>query len=171
MHCKRCWRTNRAEELTLFSASENSILDSLSSLQSIRVAYCWTLSLSFTRSYSCPCVPMEFLYSDRIDSSTYKTDGLCDGIDLRRHSDPRGEIRGVTRCQKDWSKFIGPLRNYNGTLGDQFSFIGVTIPECLPERREIISYANEFAFLYDGMYIYGFFFFVVFGWKAGNDAS
>ena len=95
---------------------------------------------------------MDFLYSDKIDPSKYKTDGLCDGIDLRRHKDPSAEIRGVTRCQNDWSKFIGPLKNYKATLGP-FSFVGVTIPECLPERREIVSYANEFAFLYDGTYI------------------
>lgn len=97
---------------------------------------------------------MDFPYSDKIDPSRYKTDGLCDGIDLRRHKDPSAEIRGVTRCQNDWSKLIGPLGNYKATLGESFSFIGVTIPESLPERREIISYANEFAFLYDGMYIF-----------------
>jgi hypothetical protein len=30
----------------------------------------------------------------------------------------------------------------------------VTVPECLPERLETISYANEFAFLYDGIHSY-----------------
>jgi hypothetical protein len=43
------------------------------------------------------------------------------------------------------------VKDYQGGLGDPFSFIRVTIPECLPERLEIISYANEYAFLYDGM--------------------
>ena len=94
---------------------------------------------------------MDFLHSDKIDPSKYKTDGLCDGIDLRRHKDPSAEIRGVKRCQNDWSRLVGPLGDYKATLGEPFSFIGVTIPETLPERREIVSYANEFAFLYDGM--------------------
>lgn len=30
--------------------------------------------------------------------------------------------------------------------------MSVTVPECLPERLEVISYANEFAFLHDGQY-------------------
>lgn len=93
---------------------------------------------------------MEFHYSELIDAGTYKTDGLCDGIELRRHKDPMGENIGAIRCQKDWSKLVGPVKNYKGTLGSPFSFIRVTVPESIPERLEIISYANEFAFLYDG---------------------
>lgn len=96
---------------------------------------------------------MDFRHSEKIDPNTYSTDDdLCRGIDLRMHKDPVGEIRGVTRCQNDWSKLVSPARNYRGALGDPFSFIRVTIPECLPERLEIISYADEYAFLYDGMY-------------------
>lgn len=30
-----------------------------------------------------------------------------------------------------------------------YSFISVTIPRCLPKRLKTISYANEFAFLYN----------------------
>ena len=93
---------------------------------------------------------MEFHYSELIRPDTYRTDDLCHGIELRMHKDPMGENRGAIRCQKDWSKLIGPVRNYKGTLGSPFSFIRVTVPESLPERIEIISYANEFAFLYDG---------------------
>ena len=93
---------------------------------------------------------MEFCYSEVISAGSYKTDGLCDGIDLRRHKDPMGEIVGAIRCQKDWAKLVGPAGNYKGTLGTPFSFIRVTVPESRPERLEIISYANEFAFLYDG---------------------
>lgn len=93
---------------------------------------------------------MEFRYSEIVDPGTYETDGLCHGIDLRKHKDPMAENIGAIRCQKDWSRLIGPARNYKGTLGNPFSFIRVTVPECLPERLEIISYANEFAFLYDG---------------------
>ena len=98
---------------------------------------------------------MDFLYSEIMSPDMYRTDGLCNGIDLRRHKDPMGEIRGAIRCQKDWSKLISPVRNYKGALGSPFSIIRVTVPECLPDRLEIISYANEFAFLYDGK-IFGF---------------
>ncbi|KAI4284883.1 MAG: hypothetical protein L6R38_001092 [Xanthoria sp. 2 TBL-2021] len=93
---------------------------------------------------------MDFHYSDIVRADTYNTDGLCAGIALRRHKDPIGEVAGALRCQSRWRVLVGPLTNYHGTLGHRFSFIRVTIPECLPERLEIVSFANEFAFLYDG---------------------
>ncbi|KAL8948519.1 MAG: hypothetical protein Q9222_005300 [Ikaeria aurantiellina] len=96
---------------------------------------------------------MEFQYSEYIAPTFYETDGLCDGIPLRRHKDPMGEVKGAIRCQKMWSKLIEPVRNYKGTLGDPFSFVRVTIPESLSERLEIISFANEFAFLYDDTFM------------------
>ncbi|TAQ86123.1 hypothetical protein B7494_g5555 [Chlorociboria aeruginascens] len=83
------------------------------------------------------------------DPSTYETFGLCNGIPLRIHNDPLKELHGATRAQEDWSKFVAPVVNYKGGLGAQYSFIRVTVPECLPERLEILSYANESAFLYD----------------------
>jgi fusicocca-2,10(14)-diene synthase len=93
---------------------------------------------------------MDFQYSDVVDPSTYETDGLCDGIPLRIHKDPMGEINGAVRCQKDWSERVSHVANYKGTLGTPFSFIRTSIPETLPDRLEIVSYANEFAFIYDG---------------------
>jgi hypothetical protein len=93
---------------------------------------------------------MNFQYSDVVDPSTYVTDGLCDGIPLRIHKDAMSEIKGAVRCQKDWSEHVNPVANYKGTLGTPFSLIRVAIPESLPERLEIVSYANEFAFIYDG---------------------
>ena len=93
---------------------------------------------------------MEFTQSDIVNPRSYRTDGLCHGIDLRIHKDRMGENRGAIRCQKDWSRLVAPAKDYKGTLGNPFSFIEVTIPETLPERLEILSYANEYAFLYDG---------------------
>jgi fusicocca-2,10(14)-diene synthase len=94
---------------------------------------------------------MELRYSEHIDPKTYETHGLCDGIELRIHKDPYGEIKGALRCQRDWAKLVAPVKQpFWGTLGDPYSFIRVTIPETLPERLEILSYANEFAFIYDG---------------------
>lgn len=93
---------------------------------------------------------MEFTYSSEIDPDAYETHGLADGIPLRMHKDLVSEVQGITRAQKDWSNNISPIEGYNGGIGDPYTFIRVTVPECLPDRLEVISYANEFAFLYDG---------------------
>ncbi|KAF2786945.1 terpenoid synthase [Melanomma pulvis-pyrius CBS 109.77] len=92
---------------------------------------------------------MEFRYSDKLDRATYQTDGLDFNIPLRIHRDPHKEIAGALRAQKDWSEHVGPVVDYSGGLGSSYSFIRATVPECLPGRLEIISYANEYAFLYD----------------------
>jgi hypothetical protein len=93
---------------------------------------------------------MEFIYSDIIDPSTYEAEGLSHGIPLRKHRDATKENIGATRAQRDWAKLVGPMGNYKGSLGADYTFIRVTVPECLPERLEILAYANEYAFLYDG---------------------
>jgi hypothetical protein len=93
---------------------------------------------------------MEYRYSTVVDPSEYVTEGLCEGIPLRAHKNPELEDRGVLRAQEDWRRYVGPLENYKGALGPEYSFMTISIPECLPERLEIISYANEFAFLHDG---------------------
>jgi hypothetical protein len=93
---------------------------------------------------------MDYRYSTVIDSSTYETEGLCDGIPLRLHMFPDLEDVGTFRAQEDWSRFVSPVDNYRGGLGPKYSFMAVSVPECLPDRLEIISYANEFAFLHDG---------------------
>lgn len=93
---------------------------------------------------------MDFKHSNVLAPGTYRDDGLANGIPLRIHKDPFKEIAGTLRAQQDWNKNVSPVKDYQGGLGEQFSFIRVTIPECLPDRLEIISYANEYAFLYDG---------------------
>lgn len=93
---------------------------------------------------------MKLRFSDLIEPSTYETEGLCNGISLRKHKEPFKENSGALRAQEDWIKRVGPLKHYKGGLGPEYSFIQVTVPECLPDRLEILAYANEFAFLYDG---------------------
>ena len=93
---------------------------------------------------------MHFRYSEIIDPSTYHAQGLCDGIPLRMHKEPFKETIGAIRAQRDWARLVGPLRLFKGSLGARYSILGVTVPECLPDRMEIVTYANEFAFLYDG---------------------
>lgn len=93
---------------------------------------------------------MDFQYSSIVEPSTYDLQGLCDGIPLRLHHDADLEDIGALRAQEDWRKHVSPVYNYRGGLGPRFGFMSVSVPECLPERLEIISYANEFAFLHDG---------------------
>lgn len=93
---------------------------------------------------------MEYHHSEEVDQSLYETHGLMNGIPLRIHKDLVKEIQGALRAQRDWNEHVQPIKSYHGSLGDPYSFIRVTVPECLPERLEIISYADEFAFLYDG---------------------
>ncbi len=93
---------------------------------------------------------MKYIHSTLVDPSTYETEGLCEGIALRIHINPDLEEKGVFEAQEDWRKFVGPVENYRGCLGPKHNFTAITVPECLPERLEIISYANEFGFLHDG---------------------
>ncbi|KAI1079135.1 fusicoccadiene synthase [Whalleya microplaca] len=92
---------------------------------------------------------MEFRYSKEINPSVYDTEDLGYGIPLRMHKDRAEEIKGTLRAQNDWTNYVDPVDGYHGGLGDPYSFMCVTVPECLPDRLEVISYANEFAFLYD----------------------
>ena len=93
---------------------------------------------------------MNFRYSKLIERATYKTEGLCNGIALRMHKQSSLEKRGALRAQEDWSKLVGPVGHYHGHLGPRFDFAGVCLPECRPERFEIVSYATEHFFMFDG---------------------
>lgn len=93
-----------------------------------------------------------FVHSEVLDASTYETQQLCVGIEVRKSKYTFLEDRGAIRAQQDWNRLVGPCFEYRGTLGPEHSFMSVTVPECLPERLEVISYANEFAFLHDGQY-------------------
>jgi hypothetical protein len=96
---------------------------------------------------------MEFRYSHLIDPSSYDTQGLCDGIPLRCHRNADIEEVGTIRLRSDWQKYVGPLplSTHGGNLGPVYSLTAVTIPECLPNRLEIVSYIMEFAFLHDDL--------------------
>lgn len=93
---------------------------------------------------------MEYKFSKPIDPLSYETQGLCGNFPLRQHKHSHVEDAAISRAQDDWKRLVGPLSDYRGGLGPRFSFIQVTVPECIPDRLDVISYANEFAFLYDG---------------------
>ena len=94
-------------------------------------------------------------YSCLVDPSEYdgkSLEGLFDGIPLRMHNGWVKHDIGAFRLQEDWSRLVRPLDHYRGGAAAKWSFVPVTVPECIPERLEIISYAFEFGFLQDGMY-------------------
>ncbi|KAL3456546.1 putative geranylgeranyl diphosphate synthase [Aspergillus heterothallicus] len=93
---------------------------------------------------------MEFEFSSVVDPANYKTYGLCDGYDVRCNDNAEAEDIGCLRCQEHWRKSIGPLGAFKGALGNPFNLISLVIPECRPERLEIVAFSNELAFLHDG---------------------
>jgi ophiobolin F synthase len=94
---------------------------------------------------------MEYKYSILLSKNEYHVDGLCDGLPVRKHLAAELEEIGAFRAQADWSRLVGPVKSYKGGLGPRHSFMALSLPECLPDRLLIVSYANEFAFLHDGM--------------------
>jgi hypothetical protein len=89
-------------------------------------------------------------HSKLVDPSTYNDLGLCGGLPLRVHKHAHLADKGARRAQEDWKRLVGPIRNFTGCLSPRFNGIAVAIPECIPERLETVTYANEFAFLHDG---------------------
>ncbi|KAK7743724.1 hypothetical protein SLS62_010455 [Diatrype stigma] len=92
---------------------------------------------------------MEYQYSTILQLPEYETDGLCDGLPVRKHVAEDLEEVGAFKAQEDWRDLVAPISKYRGGLGPKHSFMAVSLPECLPDRFEIVSYANEFAFLHD----------------------
>lgn len=92
-------------------------------------------------------------YSNLVDPSTYNDLGLCSSLPLRVHKFAHLADKGALRAQEDWKRLVGPIRNFTGCLSPRFNGIAVAVPECIPERLEIVTYANEFAFLHDGDYL------------------
>ncbi|KAI0404815.1 terpenoid synthase [Xylaria palmicola] len=92
---------------------------------------------------------MGYQYSNLLHPFEYETEGLCDGLPVRKHVAADLEEIGTFKAQEDWRDLVAPINNYKGGLGPKHSFMSVSMPECLPDRFEIVSYANEFAFLHD----------------------
>lgn len=95
---------------------------------------------------------MDFRYSSILDPSTYTTQGLCDGIQLRLHNDHEVEDLAIIRAQEDWRQNVAPIGLFRGCLHPSTSFVSLCMPECLPERLDIVCYANEFGFLHDDVF-------------------
>jgi len=95
---------------------------------------------------------MEFRFSVPVDPSKVDTQGLCEGIAVRAHRDAVLEDVGIIKVQQDWRDSVAPIGFFKGGLNPLFSFVSFAMPECLPERLEIVSYANEFGFLHDDIF-------------------
>ena len=102
------------------------------------------------RSFSLLSLSMDYRNSSVMKIVVAEVENLCADIPLRISNNPQLEVRGIQRAQDDWRTYFGPLEAFNGAIGDRFNFMAVCLPECLPERLEILSYANEFGFLHDG---------------------
>ena len=99
--------------------------------------------------YSPPRSKMEFQYSTLVPRASYDDESLCTGYTLRIHKDEELVDLGTLRAQEDWSRHVGPVEFYKGSLGAKFNFVSLALPECLPDRIEIIAYINEVIFLHD----------------------
>ncbi|KAK3345873.1 isoprenoid synthase domain-containing protein [Lasiosphaeria hispida] len=97
---------------------------------------------------------MEFRYSSVLDPSIYDTatQGLLDGVQIRVHKGRVLDDLGIIRAQKDWREHVSPLNGYRGCLHPGHSYVTILVPECLPDRLEIMGYATEFAFLQDDVF-------------------
>jgi hypothetical protein len=93
---------------------------------------------------------MNFQFSHALCPSEYETADIYQGITVRRHKTWTNEDVESLRAQDAWKLLVGSTKKFYGNLASLYSFMQLTVPECLPERLEIISYINEFAFLHDG---------------------
>ncbi|KAF2679188.1 hypothetical protein K458DRAFT_394093 [Lentithecium fluviatile CBS 122367] len=73
---------------------------------------------------------MEYQFSKIVDPSLFDSKGLIADIPVRKNLFSEAEY-------------------FKGALDPKYPLMSVDIPECRPERLEIVAYANEFAFLYD----------------------
>ena len=94
---------------------------------------------------------MEYHFSRATKCAEYEESGLCKGIPLLLSKEPILADLGAIKAQEDWRKHIGPLKNYRGGMGPEISYVPAIIPECLPDRLEVMGYANEFGFMHDDL--------------------
>ncbi|KAH8126288.1 geranylgeranyl pyrophosphate synthase [Trichoderma asperelloides] len=93
---------------------------------------------------------IDLKWSYPLDPTSWDDEGLCQGISLRIHVAADLEDIGIFRVAEDWRRMVGPLeRPFKGGMSERFGFITCTVPDCRPERMEIISYALEFGFIHD----------------------
>lgn len=95
---------------------------------------------------------MEYKYSTFVDPSTYDDFGLTGGLPLRVSKYDHLANKGCRRAQDDWNQYVGKISVFTGCLCPRFNAMSVSVPECRPERMEMIAYVTEFGFLHDGVW-------------------
>lgn len=92
---------------------------------------------------------MDFRYSEELFADEHPTDGLAGDIIVRRNRFGAFEEKGALQAQQDWNRYVSPVMNFHGGVSRKYSLMQVAVPECRPERLEVIAYASEVGFLYD----------------------
>jgi hypothetical protein len=97
---------------------------------------------------------METENSTPVDPSSYESMGLFEDLPVRMSKHEQLANKGCLQAKEDWKRHVGPVQGFTGCLG-KYNAIAVAVPECLPGRIEAMAYANEIAFLHDGIVISG----------------
>lgn len=56
---------------------------------------------------------------------------------------------GAKSARRDWTATVGAIPGFSGGWAPAFALVQLSVPECIPERLSIITYACELGFLYD----------------------
>jgi hypothetical protein len=94
---------------------------------------------------------MEYRFSNVTKCPEFEESGLCEGIPLLLSKEATLADLGAVKAQEDWRRQVGPIESYRGGMGPEISYIPAIIPECIPDRLEVIGYANEFGFMHDDL--------------------
>ena len=96
---------------------------------------------------------MDMQYSSVLDpSSLGDLQGLCNGLEIRLHNDHQVEDLAIIRAHEDWEENVGPIGDFKGIMHPRHSLVSICMPGCLPERLDIVAYANEFGFFHDDLF-------------------
>lgn len=99
---------------------------------------------------------MESLYSSALNSSQHETQtgGLPGNVPIRVHSHQCLEVLAIFKARSNWCGGTAvknvQVAGSNGCIHPMYGGLSsLTIPECLPGRLPIVSYANELFLLLD----------------------
>lgn len=93
---------------------------------------------------------MELRHSFAVDASEFDGDGLFEGVPLRASKYQVLSDMAIIRADQDWREHVGPLPTvYRGSLHRRYNATAATVPECLPDRIEVVAYMIELGYLFD----------------------
>jgi hypothetical protein len=78
-----------------------------------------------------------------VEITHYDTNSLCSNYTLRRHKDESEANAGCQEARADWTKYIGPIKQYGGYNPINGNFTAVVLPLSRPERVRLIAYVLE----------------------------